>query len=631
MRTTRRRLVRLIGILCVALAAPGTLAQSSGSPAHRSGVPGVIGDPAPDQRPLVEFQSIDGGAGMTTTVGGAGSLNLPPATTSPAPAPPSITGPLGQHEVFGFAPYWGLPIAWKFDFLHLSTVAYFGLDAGRGGSLVTTGPGWNGYASQDLVDLVTRAHQAGDRAVLVVKTFDEATLDSFAADPVGAGTRLGEALVAALRAKAMDGVNLDFEGLGAADRAGFARFVAQVAAIVHRADPRYQLSIDTYGGSATDPGGFFDIAALAPSVDAFFVMAYDMESPRRATPNAPLSGGGPNDTAEVKAYSSVVPPSKVVLGVPFYGYDWTTTSGAPGAAAVSRPTPETYANIASAGRPELWDPQGAVPWTSYEVGGAWHETYYDNPTSVGLKAWLATAQHLAGVGVWALGMDGNNPAMLGALVGQGASKNVAPEVGSSSTLPAPPQQGATPSATLPWGGGPATTSSSATTPAAGNPPSGVQPPGSPTTPPASLPPALPPDPLVLASTRANQVIVQATASDGEQVSLLTGSGCFVIDVAGRAVAGSCSLPPRPALADPPVLAASDPLPSGAFAVVRAAPGATAITASTAQGASAPALLTPDGWGLLVTEQAMTAVVAIDSSGKPVGQVAVPPVAGAGPP
>jgi len=41
----------------------------------------------------------------------------------------------------------------------------------------------------------------------------------------------------------------------------------------------------------------------------------------------------------------------------------------------------------------------------------------DDPTSLALKAQLANYFHIAGVGIWALGMDGNNPAMLAALLG----------------------------------------------------------------------------------------------------------------------------------------------------------------------------------------------------------------------
>ena len=77
----------------------------------------------------------------------------------------------------------------------------------------------------------------------------------------------------------------------------------------------------------------------------------------------------------------------------------------------------SYATIAAANHPTYWDPGSDTPWTTYQVGTQWHKTYYDDPTSMALKAQLANFFHIAGVGIWALGMDGNDPAMLAALTG----------------------------------------------------------------------------------------------------------------------------------------------------------------------------------------------------------------------
>jgi len=73
--------------------------------------------------------------------------------------------------------------------------------------------------------------------------------------------------------------------------------------------------------------------------------------------------------------------------------------------------------IAASGHPTYWDPTTQTAWTSYQVGTQWHETYFDDPTSLALKAQLAASFHIAGLGIWALGMDGNDPAMLAALLG----------------------------------------------------------------------------------------------------------------------------------------------------------------------------------------------------------------------
>ena len=372
---------------------------------HRA--PEVIADPAPTDRPNAFAASVAPPAPP-----------LPPAVSAPLPAPPAVTATvLRPHEVFGFAPYWTLGSSGGFDLADLTTVAYFGVDAAADGSLVQSGPGWNGYQSQALADLISRAHGAGDRVVLTVECFDQPALDRLTSDPA-ADARLADGLIAAVRAKSLDGVNLDFEGLGSADRPGLVRLVDYLSSRLRAADPHWQFTVDTYAGSATDPNGFFDVGALAPAVDAFFVMAYDMYRPGTASPNAPLGGGSPSDQAAVEGYLAAVPASKVVLGVPFYGYEWQTTDNAPRASATSSPVPVSYAQVAAANMPVYWDPQGAVPWSEFkDAKQQWHEVYYDDPQSVGLKAKLADAGHLLGVGIWALGMDGNNPAMMAALLG----------------------------------------------------------------------------------------------------------------------------------------------------------------------------------------------------------------------
>jgi hypothetical protein len=206
----------------------------------------------------------------------------------------------------------------------------------------------------------------------------------------------------------------------------------------------------TYASAASDSAGFYDVAALAPALDGFFVMAYDMNDPVTPSATSPLVGGGYNDTEALQQFTAVMPASKVILGVPYYGYDWPTTNGTQGAQSTGGETPLSYGTIAAAGNPTYWDDATQTAWTSYQVGGQWHETYYDNPTSLALKAELANSFHIRGLGIWALGMDGNDPAMLAALLGN------APPVKDLST-------------------GPTSTSSSPTTPttAAGLPGTGA--------------------------------------------------------------------------------------------------------------------------------------------------------------
>lgn len=354
------------------------------------------------------------------------SLHLPAATTAPAPAPPSLAaaGPVQSHEVFGYAPYWTLPKSTGFDLKNLTTLAYFSVDINADGTLDQSGPGWNGYQSQDLVDLVTRAHAAGDRVVLTVTCFDQHTIDQVTSDPA-APARLAAALVAAVQAKSLDGVNFDIEGLGSHDQVGLTNLVTKVSAALHAADPHWQVSMAVYASAAGDPGGFVNVAAVAPAVDVFFVMAYDMNSRSQPSATSPLFGPAFSDVTAVEEFLKVVPPSKIILGLPYYGYDWPTADGTATSAATGSESPLTYSAIVAAGHPTYWDPVTDTPWTAYQVGTQWHRTYYDDPTSLALKAQLANFFHIAGVGIWALGMDDNDPAMLAALLGNApVSKDV---------------------------------------------------------------------------------------------------------------------------------------------------------------------------------------------------------------
>jgi hypothetical protein len=346
------------------------------------------------------------------------SVILPAATSAPIPAPPTLaaSAPLQSHEIFGYAPYWTLPQSSGFDVQDLTTLAYFSVDANGDGSLDQSGSGWNGYESQDLVNLVSRSHAAGARVVLTVTCFSQSALDAITSDPAAAG-RLSAALIAAVSAKHLDGVNFDFEGEGSADRAGLTRLITQVSGALHAANPHWQVTMATYASAAADSSGFYDVAALAPALDGFFVMAYDMNDRSTPSPTAPLIGGGYNDTETLQQFTAVVPPSKVILGVPYYGYDWPTTDGTTTAQAAGGESPLSDGVIAASGHPTYWDPATDTAWTSYQAGTQWHETYFDDPTSLAMKAQLADSFHIAGLGIWALGMDGNNPAMLAALLG----------------------------------------------------------------------------------------------------------------------------------------------------------------------------------------------------------------------
>jgi hypothetical protein len=355
---------------------------------------------------------------LITTESATDHTTLAPATAPPQPVAATVAAepPLPSHQVFGFAPYWTLGQSGGFDVSGLTTLAYFGVDVNADGSLDESGPGWNGFQSQDWADLETRAHAAGDRVLLTITCFDQGVLDKLTSSATAPST-LSAALISALESMNLDGVNIDFEGTGNADQEGLTNLVTQVSGALHSTNPNWQVTMDTYASSASSDGGFYNIAALAPEVDGFFVMAYSLNLDANPTSSSPLTSTMFSDLTAIRQYLAVVPASKVILGLPYFGYSWPTAGAALGAEAVGGATAVTASQVMSGGTPIYWDAATDTAWTSFQVGSQWYQSYFENPTSLYMAAQLASSYGLAGDGVWALGMDGNNPEMLAAVDG----------------------------------------------------------------------------------------------------------------------------------------------------------------------------------------------------------------------
>jgi spore germination protein YaaH len=318
--------------------------------------------------------------------------------------------------VVGFLPYWEVGGVTP-DYRDLTTLAYWAVGLGAGGSIAQSGEGYSTLTSASLAMDVSQAHAAGDRVLLTVFSQSPSVLNSVAAHPSTAGLRLARNTAVLLSAGKFDGVDLDLEGNSTADRDGFVRFVASFSKTLRSLGPTWSIMLDTYPTSALDPLDFFDIKAIIGYVNELFVMAYDMQQPDVASATAPLTNAPWSDAVTLAEYASVVPAQRIVLGIPLYGYDFPAASRFDGAATTGPPLAVTYADIVAAGHPPRWDPVTETPWTVFKRDGKWHQTWFDDPVSIALKSALAAQFHCAGVGVWELGMSGNDGSITEALLG----------------------------------------------------------------------------------------------------------------------------------------------------------------------------------------------------------------------
>ena len=363
-----------------------------------------------------------------------------PALQLAAAAPHS--GP--HREIFGFAlasslsdPTFGYP-SWNFSLL--STVAFFGLHV-RTDGYFSQDSGSSVWLSSQLTDLLNTAHASGTKVVVTIIMQDfSAGTPSMCAALSHASTTVAQT-VAEVRAKGVDGVNVDYEGLngscGTSD-SSWARhsFTAFVASLRRSLPTGSYLSVDTYASSAVDTVGFFDVPGLAASADSLFVMAYDLEysNYKRAPlscssfclgPTAPLTGYYYNDTSTAGQYTAVVPASKVILGVPYYGRKSCVSGVAPNQApnpgdsvaadSYLDATGESTATGVQAGsfatHVDANDPAGQERWDTWynTTLGCTRELYWDDANALGHKYDLVLADKLRGVGIWNLNYGGGAP------------------------------------------------------------------------------------------------------------------------------------------------------------------------------------------------------------------------------
>jgi spore germination protein YaaH len=357
-----------------------------------------------------------------------------------------VASPSLRREVFGFGlasslgdPTYGYP-SWNFSLL--STVAFFGLHINWDGTIVSDS-GLNVWNSSTLTGLLSTAHASGTKVVLTIVLQDFAAgTPNMCAGLINRSVTVKQA-VAQVTAKGVDGLNVDYEGLngtcqnGDTSQAMMTDFVRQLRGGLPSGS---YLSVDTYASSAADSLGFFDIPGLNAYVDAFFVMAYDLEysnyhyPPLNCAsfclgPTAPLTGYHYNDTATASEYAAVVSASKVILGVPYYGRKSCVGAVAPNAYPSGSVSADSYLDASGESAApgvssytthrDANDPNGQERWDTWFNSSlnCTRELYWDDATSLGAKYDLVNADNLRGVGIWTLNYGGGAPELWAALAG----------------------------------------------------------------------------------------------------------------------------------------------------------------------------------------------------------------------
>lgn len=310
-----------------------------------------------------------------------------------------------NKRVYGWHPYWSNGLQSNYDWDGLSDLCYFSYDVNAADGNATSTHGWS------TASVVTDAQANGVNVTLCATLFSGHT--TFFGSSTAQQTLITN-LINLVNARGAKGVNIDFEGMGASHRVPFTNFMIDLCNQMHTAIPGSEVSICLY---AVDWSAVFDMASLDPYVDLFIIMGYDYywSGSSTAGPESPLynfqTSYNYTLTKTITYYlDQGASESKLLLGLPWYGREWATTTGTiPSATTGTGTSSVTYAamrnNSSGYYNTAQWDP---ISFSSYYVsnrGGQWWQAFVDGEWSLSNRFDMVNQRGIGGIGIWALGYD----------------------------------------------------------------------------------------------------------------------------------------------------------------------------------------------------------------------------------
>lgn len=332
-----------------------------------------------------------------------------------------------KKEVFGFLPYWVIGRLDEINIELLTTVSYFGLEADKNGNIIKydanreTLSSYEYFQSSPTFDRFVKKARSNRLKVLVtLKCFNQPNIINLVTSP-SARTNFINNAIFLMNSKGLDGLNIDFEYIGEPTkevRDGFSILIMELNKELKRQNPDAILTIDTFVDAASNTR-IHDVALLAEHSDALVIMGYDFHTPQSLVtgPVAPMEGYGNSLVGLLSSYLEKVAADKIILAVPYYGYDWLVTEGGrnvgvSGGEVNVRILP--YAEIADATKNAQiqWDENAKTPWYSYQDVSGTRVVHFENARSLAYKYDFINDKSLQGVGIWALGFDGKREELL---------------------------------------------------------------------------------------------------------------------------------------------------------------------------------------------------------------------------
>lgn len=279
---------------------------------------------------------------------------------------------------------------------YLSSLSVFSYGFTTDGELVAP--------AQDDSFMINAALKAGVRPVLTLTplgpdgNFNNFLIASVVNNQAAKNTLLTN-ILDTVQEKDFQGVDIDFEYIRPEDRIPFADFVADVRNLL--SPYGYHVSVALAPKTSDTQAGLLyagkDYGLLGEAADSVLLMTYEWGY----TYGPPMAVAPVNKVRQVVEYAVTrIPPSRIDLGIPNYGYDWTLpfVRGSSRAAAISNL--EAVRIAIEAGVPIQFDEVAMSPYFQYEKDGQQHEVWFEDVRSYREKFSLLPEYGLRGMGYW---------------------------------------------------------------------------------------------------------------------------------------------------------------------------------------------------------------------------------------
>lgn len=204
-----------------------------------------------------------------------------------------------------------------------------------------------------------------------------------------------------LQTKGFAGVDIDFEYIRSSDRDAFTAFVTELADTVRSYG--YTTSVALAPKVSADQKGLLyegkDYGALGAAADSVLLMTYEWgfkHGPNMAV--APL-----NKVRQVVEYAlTEIPPEKIHLGIPNYGYDWPLPYAQGITVATTIGNVEAVQIAVQNNAVIQFDETAQSPYFRYVQSGMEHEVWFEDVRSISAKFDLIKEYGLSGADYWQL-------------------------------------------------------------------------------------------------------------------------------------------------------------------------------------------------------------------------------------